>query len=102
MENHNTRYLLPVLLGMLFTLTGCAFNPQTANIAPIVTVMNSSEGNGVTVAVRVVDERPSKSLGRRGAGAYGAAAEITAAQDLATVVQKEITDGLAKKGFVAV
>ena len=72
-----------------------------ANIAPTVTVVSSSEGTGVAVAVRVTDERPSKSLGRRGTG-IGDAAEITAAQDLAAVVQKEIIDGLKKKGFVAV
>ena len=81
-------------------LTGCAFTPQKANIAPTVSVMSSSEGNGVGVAVQVTDERPSKSLGRRGA-AYGAAAEITAAQDVAMIVQNEIIAGLSKKGFAA-
>lgn len=100
METLKVRSFVPVLALALLTLTGCAFNPQTANITPVVTVMNSSDGKGVTVAVRVSDERPSKSLGRRGT-AYGAAAEITAAQDIATVVQKEIIDGLNKKGFTA-
>jgi len=88
------------LLTFCALFAGCAFNPQTANIAPTVAVMASSEGRGVTVGVRVVDERPSKSLGRRGT-AYGAAAEITAAQDIATIVQKEIIEGLKKKGFSA-
>lgn len=81
-------------------LSGCAFTPQKANIAPTVSVMNSSEGQGIAVSVRVSDERPSKSLGRRGT-AYGAAAEITAAQDVAAIAQKEILTGLRKKGFVA-
>lgn len=81
-------------------LTGCAFAPQKANIAPTVSVMSSSEGNGIGVAVRVTDERASKSLGRRGT-AYGAAAEITAAQDVAMIAQNEIIAGLKKKGFAA-
>lgn len=87
-------------IAALLTGPGCAFNPQTANIAPTVSVMGSSEGDGVSVAVRVVDERAKKSLGRRGT-AYGAAAEITAAQDVATIVHDEIIAGLKKKGFVA-
>jgi uncharacterized lipoprotein YajG len=88
------------LLTFCALFAGCAFNPQTANIMPTVAVMASSEGRGVTVGVRVVDERPSKSLGRRGT-ASGAAAEITAAQDIATIVQNEIIEGLHKKGFSA-
>jgi uncharacterized lipoprotein YajG len=90
----------PALLTFCALFAGCAFNPQMANITPTVAVMASSEGRGVTVGVRVVDERPSKSLGRRGT-AYGAAAEITAAQDIATIVQNEIIEGLQKKGFSA-
>lgn len=81
-------------------LSGCAFTPQKANISPTVSVMNSSEGSGIDVSVRVTDERPSKSLGRRGT-AYGAAAEITAAQDIAVIAQNEIIAGLKKKGFAA-
>ena len=50
------------------------------------------------MAVHVVDERASKSLGRRGT-AYGAAAEITAAQDLTVVVRDEVVAALEKKGF---
>ena len=87
-------------IAVLLASAGCAFNPQTANITPTVSVMSSSDGKGVSVAVRVSDERPSKSLGRRGTG-YGAAAEITAAQNIAAVVQKEIVAGLNKKGFAA-
>ncbi len=100
METHKISSSI-ILIAALLASAGCAFTPQQANIAPTVTVMSSSEGKGVAVAVRVTDERPSKSLGRRGT-AVGAAAEITAAQDVAAVVQKEIIDGLKKKGFVAV
>ncbi|PKM08505.1 MAG: hypothetical protein CVV14_03760 [Gammaproteobacteria bacterium HGW-Gammaproteobacteria-4] len=82
----------------LLLLSGCAFNSQTARLAPTVNVQNSNEGNGVSVAVRVVDERTSKSLGHRGT-AYGAAAEITAEQDVAVVVHEQLVTGLQKKGF---
>ncbi|MDB5770600.1 MAG: hypothetical protein JWM42_974 [Burkholderia sp.] len=80
------------------TIQGCAFNPQQANLTPTITVASSNEGKNVAVGVRVVDERPSKSLGRRGT-AYGAAAEITANQDLADVVEKQVVEGLRRKGF---
>ncbi len=82
----------------LLLLSGCAFNSQTARLAPTVNVQSSDEGRGVAVAVRVVDERSSKSLGRRGT-AYGAAAEITAAQDVATVIHDQLVTGLERKGF---
>lgn len=86
-----------VLLSIIF-LGGCAFNPQQAKLSPSVSVMSSNEGHNVKVAIKVVDERPSKSLGRRGTGMI-AAAEITAAEDIAVVVQRSLMDGLRKKGF---
>lgn len=92
--------VLPFAAIAALVLSGCAFNPQTANISPTVNVAGSEEGNGISVGVQVNDERPSKSLGRRGA-AYGAAAEITAAQDIAAIVQREVIAGLNKKGFSA-
>lgn len=85
----------------LLLLPGCAFNSQTARLAPTVDVQSSDEGRGVSVALRVVDERSSKSLGHRGT-AYGAAAEITAAQDVAVVVHDQLVTGLQKKGFSVV
>ena len=79
-------------------MTGCAFSPQKANLNPTIVSSPSSEGQGVTVAIRVVDERPSKSLGRRGT-AYGAAAEITAGVDLEQLVSSKIGEALRTKGF---
>jgi uncharacterized lipoprotein YajG len=87
-----------VVLPVLVVLFGCAFNRQQVNFSPTTNVISSDAGKDVTVAVRVVDERPSKSLGRRGT-AYGPAAEITEAQGLAVVVQQQVIDGLRKKGF---
>jgi uncharacterized lipoprotein YajG len=82
----------------LVLFSGCAFTQQHANLSPTISVVASTEGKNITIAVRVIDERPSQSLGRRGSG-YGPAAEITSAQDVAAVVHQQVTDGLRKKGF---
>lgn len=85
--------------------TGCAINPQTVNIVPHPTIVTSNEGRGVAVAVRVIDERPSKSIGRRNAGIYSGlaggagAGEITLLQDLAAVVADQIKEALQRRGF---
>ena len=71
---------------------------QEANLAPNLSVMPTSEGKGVVVSVRVMDERPSKSLGFRG-GVYGKGSEIESAQDVAVVIKKAIILGLRSKGF---
>jgi len=92
-----TYKLLPIGL-LMALLTGCAFTPQEANLDPTISVMPSQEGQGVTVSVNVVDERPSKSLGHRGSG-YGKGAEITATQDLDVVVYDKVTAALRTKGF---
>lgn len=92
-----TYKLLPIGL-LMALLTGCAFTPQEANLDPTISVMPSQEGQGVTVSVNVVDERPSKSLGHRGSG-YGKGAEITATRDLDVVVYDKITAALRTKGF---
>lgn len=57
------KFVCALILGML--LTGCAFQAQKVNLQPAVTITQGAEGQGVAVEVRVVDERPSKSLGRR-------------------------------------
>lgn len=89
---------LLVVAAACLLLSACAYSPQKANLAPEVVVASSQVGAGVAVGVRVVDERPSHILGRR-ANAYGAAAEITAAQDLAVVVREAVVKALEKKGF---
>ena len=82
----------------LIALTGCAFQAQKATLAPTVTVAPDTIGEGVTVGLRVVDERAEKTLGRRGT-AYGAAAAITTDQDLAALIHEKVRDGLIRKGF---
>lgn len=79
-------------------VAGCAYNPQSAQIAPNVQVASADIGRGVTVAFRVQDERPTKSLGNRGAG-FGKAAEISAKDDVTAIVHDKIAAGLRQKGF---
>jgi uncharacterized lipoprotein YajG len=80
-------------------LSGCAFTPQQATLNPTLNVTSTEDGKNCSVSVRVIDERPSKSLGRKGSG-YGPAGEITSSNDIVVVVQKKLTDALQKKGFV--
>jgi uncharacterized lipoprotein YajG len=79
-------------------MSACAFNPQQAKIAPALKVAATTEGNGTAVALRVLDERDSKSIGNRGT-AYGKAAKITSAEDVGAIVHNQIVAGLTAKGF---
>jgi len=83
---------------LAFVASSCAFIAQEVKLAPTVSIASSNVGRGTSVGVRVVDERPKKALGHRGA-AYGAAAEITTKDDLAEVVRVEIEKGLKGKSF---
>ena len=79
-------------------LNGCAYLSQEANLAPDLSVMGTSEGSGIVVSVRVVDERPTKILGFRGGG-FGKGAEIKSTRDVAVVIKEAIVSGLRSKGF---
>lgn len=93
--------IITALLACL-ALAGCAFNAQTVKLDPQVSVAPSSVGKGKTVGLRVVDERPTQSLGRRGTAAVARAAEITSDRDVAAVVHQKVTEGLRAKGFQVV
>ena len=92
--------LLPILslaLAALFA-TGCAYTPQQVRLAPASMIAPSDRGQGVAVSVKVIDERPSQSLGNRG-DAYGKGAEIRTGDDLAALVAAELQRGLAAKNY---
>lgn len=89
-----------LLLAMFAIATsGCAFNAQTVKLDPQVSVAPSNEGAGKIVALRVVDERPNQSLGRRGTAAVARGAEISSDRDVAAVVHEKVAEGLRAKGF---
>ena len=81
-------------------LAGCAWVPQKVTIAPKLEVPASNLGNGATVIVKVLDSRPSARIGYRGLDSKGA--EITSDQDLASIFQQKIIEGLTQQGFKAV
>ena len=87
-----------VMVLMVLLLSGCAFKKQMVTLNPTVKVPASAVGSGVTVALKVVDERANTSLGHRGT-AYGAAAEIMTAQDVAALIQEKIRKGLEDQGY---
>lgn len=106
MKTHQTSTTMLLVAALLFS-AGCAFVPQKVNLAPAVTVTDSAEGKGTAVALRVTDDRPAQSLGRRGTAsgavagtANRAAAEITTTQDIAAIVRDEIAAGLKTKSFI--
>lgn len=89
---------LSIVVALTALLQACAFNSQQVRLAPAPIVAPSALGQGVELAIEVVDERPSQSLGRRGSG-FGPAAEITTEQDVAAVVRDAVVDGMRKHGF---
>ncbi len=90
------RIALPMMICLTFA--ACAYTPQNTVIDPEIDLVESNEGHGNTVLVKVVDERADKVLGHRG-NAYGKGAEITTEQDLESLIREELLHGLAKKGF---
>lgn len=78
---------------------GCAWTPQTAALKPAPNITPSTIGNGVTIAVRVIDKRQSDTIGHRGVDSQNAAIKTT--QNVAALFQEKIVEGLVRKGFSA-
>lgn len=83
-----------------FYFTGCAWAPQKLTIKAEPQFSNSAVGKGATVAVQVVDVRPSKIIGYRGLDSE--LAEIHTEQDVAGIFQDKLIEGLKRKGFNAI
>ena len=83
-----------------FYFSGCAWAPQRLTIKAEPQFSKSAVGNGTTVAVQVVDARPSKIIGYRGLDS--ALAEIHTTQDVAGIFQDKLIEGLKQKGFNAI
>ena len=84
----------------LALLAGCAWVPQKVTIAPQLQNPTSQFGHGAKIVVAVRDIRPTQQIGYRGLDSKGA--EITTDQDLASIFQKKIIEGLTQQGFLAV
>ena len=89
------------LLVMSMFLGACAYTSQEAELAPSVDIEASNIGAGKQVALKVVDERTTKTLGHRGS-AFIKGAKITTDQDVASVFFGTLQTALAKLGFTTV
>jgi uncharacterized lipoprotein YajG len=85
---------------MTFYFSGCAWTPQKLTIKAEPQFSKSAVGNGITVAVQVVDVRPSKIIGYRGLDSE--LAEIHTDQDVVSIFQDKLIEGLKRKGFNAI
>jgi uncharacterized lipoprotein YajG len=92
---HLAGYLIATVL-----LNGCAWVHQDAALRLEPAVSPSKVGNGAVVAVRVIDRRPTRTIGFRGVDSKNAT--ITTSQDVAELFHASIVDGLTRKGFTAV
>lgn len=88
-----------IILAMLAVLTpACVWTPQAVILKPEIQPIHGSIGQGRTVLLTVVDERPRTTLGTRAVKGMGA--ELTVQGDLTSVVRTALADGLQLQGFV--
>ncbi len=87
------RALAFVLCSIL--LTSCAAKPHDVAITAEAPSTPDSVGNGITVALHVIDDRDDVVVGRRGG------VDITA-NDIVSGLEKELKRGLEAKGFTVV
>jgi uncharacterized lipoprotein YajG len=78
-------------------LGGCAITSMEAKIRPDTAIVEDLSGGGATVGVTVADERPSQDIGKR--AAMGASIQLN--EDLASIYQTALIDGLTRRGFDA-
>jgi uncharacterized lipoprotein YajG len=81
-------------------LAGCAWVSQTATLRLEPRTLPSKVGQGQTVAVRVLDRRPTHTIGYRGLDSKNAA--ITTDQNVADLFQQKLLQSLASKGFTTI
>lgn len=99
MGRYKMRLFTTLLIVLAFIqLQGCAYNAQQAKLDPTIPIVKSDQGRNTSVLLQVVDERATKSLGKR-ADTFGPAAQISASRELDDVIRTEVTKVLENKGF---
>jgi uncharacterized lipoprotein len=88
-----------MLLVVTSMSSGCAFQSQAVRITPDVKSTPGVSGDGKSIQLVVLDERPSKVIGQRGVGSAGA--DITVEGDLQSIVRSAISSGLEQHRFSA-
>lgn len=89
--------IVTAALALVCITSGCAFTPQAIVVQPLVQVAPSDVGGGRALYVNVVDERPSKALGVRGAQKVGA--ELTIQGELSDQIAQTLRTELQKQKF---
>ena len=93
------RLLFGLITVTSLTLVGCANSPQQLSPEPKVTSQLAPVGHGQPVSVRVVDGRPSPTLGSRG-GLYPETALVSVnAQDVLPKLQAQAEAAVRLLGF---
>ncbi|KFF44029.1 MULTISPECIES: YajG family lipoprotein [Pseudomonas] len=93
------RLLFGLITVTSLTLVGCANSPQQLSPQPKVTAPLAAVGHGQPVSVRVVDGRPSPTLGSRG-GLYPETALISVTgQDVLPKLQAQAEAAVRLLGF---
>ncbi|MBF0230222.1 MAG: hypothetical protein HQK63_11655 [Desulfamplus sp.] len=77
----------------------CADKPQVVKLVPDILVIESNQGNGKMITVRVIDKRPNNVIGYRNSSTVANVGEITLSQSLEKLILYESIKGLIKKGF---
>lgn len=83
---------------LVSTLGGCTLSPQTVTITPRIDVQSHPIGRGRTLALEVVDQRPTRHFGYRG-GVYETAV-ISPQTDVAQTIRQAIAERLRASQFV--
>lgn len=86
----------------LLLLAGCALTPQQVKFQP--TVARSAPAAAAAVAGKEIalvtaDERLSSAIGNRGLGPGGMSAEITTSDDIAKIVNDQVSTAMTNHGF---
>ena len=93
------RLLFGLLAVSSLTLMGCAHSPQSLSPQPKLNAQLAAVGRGQPVIVRVVDGRPSQTLGTRG-GLYPETSSITVSgQQLLPQLQAQAEAAVRLLGF---
>lgn len=93
------RVLLSLIAAASLALTGCALSPQQLNPDPVFKGPLTAVGQGQPVVVKVVDGRPSTSLGTRG-GLYSETSSLTVrSEDVIPKLQLQAETAVRLLGF---
>jgi len=90
------KFHLFILFSLILSITGCAYTPHKTNLIINAPVSASNIGKGTKISIRIIDDRDSQIIGKRGVNGIGG--NITA-DDLMPTITAAIEDGFKAKEF---